>query len=110
MAAVINLNILNFFKLKELNYTTNNIRFNTVTVEKSQSDDLPKERVIDVTPFSRVIADANELESDESPPALIDYRQPRSRPYYSSSRDAYNRAGKSVKYTYPKGLHVDLYA
>ncbi len=48
MTAVINLNILNFFKLKEQNSTTNNIRFNAFNLEKSQTDDSKKERVIDI--------------------------------------------------------------
>ena len=110
MTSVINLNILNFFRLREQNSTTNNIRFNAFNLEKRQSDDPANERIIDITPLSRVTADAKEPESEEPSLSLIDYRQPGSRTYYSSSRDAYNRKGESVTYFYPKGLHVDVYA
>jgi hypothetical protein len=63
MTAVINLNILNFFKLKEDNSTVNNVRFNAVSLEKHQDDCPARELGIDVTTLSRVVADDSGNES-----------------------------------------------
>ena len=110
MTALINLNILNFFKLNEDNSTVNNVRFNTVSPEKHQDDRLSRERVIDVTPFSRVITDDSENEFESPAQHLIEYKQrslSRNAPVLSTT---YNRQGRAGHYNYPKGMHVDLYA
>jgi hypothetical protein len=109
MAAVINLNFLNFFKLKEDNSTVSNVRFNTFSFEKEQRENPAKDRIIDITPFSRVIADASDNDAEDSNPALIDYRKAGHHKYSSTFSRPYDRNGKAVEDDYPKGLHLDLY-
>jgi hypothetical protein len=110
MTAVINLNILNFFRQKEDNSTVNNVRYNTVSLEKHQDDGPAGERVIDVTPFSRVIEDDSDHESEGPSQHLINYKQ-RSFARHAPVMDTtYNRQGRARHYNYPKGMHVDLYA
>jgi hypothetical protein len=110
MTAVINLNILNFFKLKEDNSTVNNVRFNTVSLEKHQDDGLARERVIDVTPFSRVVADDSGHESEGPSQHLIEYKQRSLSRHSPVLNTTYNRQGRARHYNYPKGMHVDIYA
>jgi hypothetical protein len=110
MTALINLNILNFFRLKEDNSTVNNVRFNTVSPEKHHDDGPARERVIDVTPFSRVVADDSDHESEGPSHSLIDYRQRALSRHAPALNSTYNRQGRAPHYHYPKGMHVDLYA
>lgn len=110
MTAVFNLNILNFFKLKEDNSSVNNVRYNTVSLEKHHDDGPARERVIDVTPFSRVVTDDSGQEPEGPSQSLIEYKHrslSRRAPVLSTT---YNRQGRTRHYSYPKGMHVDLYA
>ena len=110
MTAVINLNILNFFRLKEDNSTVNNVRFNALSLEKHQDDRPARERVIDVTPFSRVVEDDAGHESEGPSRHLIDYKQRALTRNAPMANATYNRQGRARHYHYPKGMHVDLYA
>jgi hypothetical protein len=110
MTSVINLNILNFFKLHEDNSTVNNVRFNTVSLEKHQGDGPARERVIDVTPFSRVVSDDADHESEAPPRYPVNYKQGGPAGHALAMNTTYNRQGRRRHYYSPKGVHVDLYA
>ena len=110
MTAVINLNILNFFRMKEDHSTVNNVRFNALSLERRQDDRPARERVIDVTPFSRVVEDDAGHESEGPSQHLIDYKQRALSRHAPMLNTTYTRQGSTRQYHYPKGMHVDLYA
>jgi hypothetical protein len=110
MTSVINLNILNFFRLHEDSSTVNNVRFNTVSLEKHQDNDPAKERVIDVTPFSRVISDDTDRESETPSRHLVYYKQGSPARHAPEMNTTYNRQGRAHRNSFRKGVHVDLYA
>lgn len=109
MAAVINLNILNFFGFKQDNSTGNNVRFKTVTLDQHQEDDPDRERIIDVTPFSSVVDDDSDYGSYAATRNAADYRQRNIRRPIPAMNPTYNRQGRLRHYNYPKGTHIDLY-
>jgi hypothetical protein len=109
MTSVINLNILNFFKLQEDNSTVNNVRFNTVSLEKHQDNGTAGERVIDVTPFSSVVSDDTDREFECPSRHLIDHKQSSPARHAPALNTTYNRNGRVRHLNSVKGIHVDLY-
>jgi len=109
MTAVINLNILNFFRLKEDNSTVNNIRFNTVSLERYDRESPPEGRVIDVTPFSRTSPDDAEQEFDARSRYLLDYRRKAAAGQITPVGTSYTRQGHVQYGDSSKGMHIDIY-
>lgn len=110
MKTVINLNILNFFKLKLDNHTVNDFQFNTHIAEREKRHAAEPEDVIDITPYSRVVNNKEvALISSEKMP-VVEYRQPEIVMDKAELKNTtYDRRGYTVNSFQSKGIHVDSY-
>lgn len=117
MTTVINLNILNFFRLKLNKYTVNDVRFNTHNEirlnprgsDRSKNHSPEKEHVIDVTPYSKVVADTETGNENDRELTIqnISEAEPVIQPAVINR--TYDRRGNTVQYFQSKGTHVDSY-
>jgi hypothetical protein len=103
MATVINLNILNFFKLKLNKFTVNNIHLTSYQRERKPPQ---KDIIIDVTPYSSIVDDS---EKEIVLPATTSSREVKSITRPSIVNKTYDRKGNTVHYFYSKGMHIDSY-
>ena len=102
MTTTINLNFLNFFRLK---FNDNHTRINAELSEQNQNYSPGRERIIDVTPYSRA---AYSEEKDNTQIETTSHSARLAIPHNVIAR-TYDRRGHSVEYTYQKGLHIDSY-
>lgn len=111
MTTVINLNFLNFFKLKLDNHNLNlnvndNSSYNQYIDNRKQNYLPEQEDVIDVTPYSRVVD-----ENDEgSALQILDVRKTKELVGNSGTHKIYNLKGNTIQHFQEKGLHVNSYA
>jgi len=106
MTTTINLNFLNFFGLKFNTHSAyNDVRVDDRHPEREQDQSTSRERIIDVTEYSR---GAYSEEKDSTQIETNSYAK-----RLAISRDViartYDRKGKSVQFVYQKGLHIDSY-
>jgi hypothetical protein len=111
MTTVINLNFLNFFRLKldnhNLNLNVNDNRSYNQYIGNRRQNDLPEqEDFIDVTPYSRVLDENDERSALQ----IIDARKTKELVSNSGTHKIYNRKGNTVQHFQEKGLHVNSYA
>ena len=109
MTTVINLNLLNFFRLKLNSFTVNDTRINAQFPDGGRRHQPEKNNVIDVTAQSRVMEDS--IGDNGS-----DLRLPARRPVQSIAvaspakvDKTYDRRGKMIQSFMQKGMHVDSY-
>ncbi len=132
MTTVINLNILNFFRLKLNKFTQNNVQLHAEVSVGNQKQAAEREDVIDITPYSREVHESKALihtgagmpvnpyrtpdmvkrlgVSDKMLPPDGQYRQSRDAVKSSVINGTYDRSGKTVECCQPKGKHIDAYA
>ena len=109
MTTVINLNLLNFFRLKLNSFTVNETRINAQFTDGGRKHQPEKDNIIDVTAQSRVVADsAGGNRPDLRLPAR---RSVQSLPVASPANvdKTYDRRGNMIQYFMQKGMHVDSY-
>lgn len=104
MTTVINFNILNFFRRGLDQYGFKDARPDSQLSQERQNSSAGRDRVIDVTPSSRVLY-------DESETATYSRNARQAWPLVpkNSISETYDRMGNSVQFVYQKGLHVDAY-
>ncbi len=109
MTTVIDLNILNLFRLKLKKFTFNDIRLNTQASGTRQDYSREKNRIIDITPYCSVVAD-NETDSKKDKEFLPDNAH-RAKFVDNPARinKTYDRRGNIVQYFHSKGLYIDSY-
>lgn len=110
MTTVINLNILNFFRLKFNRYTTNDVRFNTRISEKKQDQPGEKDHIIDVTPYSRVMSEAETAYENNAQLPAGEVHHPQLVHSPLRTDKTYDREGRSIQSFLPKGTQIDSYA
>ncbi|MBI4848156.1 MAG: hypothetical protein HY808_06195 [Nitrospirae bacterium] len=106
MTTVINLNFLNFFKLKLNNYTINDIRthnqyFDNRRQNYSEAKGEPVD-IIDVTPNNQLVAVPDKGSSLHRKD--VNFIVP------FEATTTYDRKGKSVQFSQEKGMRVNSYA
>lgn len=109
MTTVINLNLLNFFRLKLNSYTVNETRINAQFTDGGHRHQPEKDNFIDVTAQSRVAADSK---GDNVSDSRLPARRPvQSLPVASPANvdKTYDRRGHMIQYFMQKGMHVDSY-
>jgi hypothetical protein len=112
MTTVINLNILNFFKLKLNRFAVNNnVSVHNQGPEKRDNPPSEREVVIDITPQSRGISrEAPVMKSfPKIPVSLPDYSQPKVMADRAVINKTYDREGKTVQSGHPKGMYIDSF-
>ncbi|MBI5408940.1 MAG: hypothetical protein HZA14_06210 [Nitrospirae bacterium] len=108
MTTVINLNFLNFFKLKLDSYTINDVRsYNRYFDNGSRNDPRQWDEVIDVTPHSPATVD-----NDEGRGSLAGYPKKEITRLIAppETNKTYDRKGRTIPYCLEKGAHVNSYA
>jgi hypothetical protein len=105
MTTVINLNILNFLKLKLDEHTVNDYRLNPEFPERDKEHTPDKEHIIDITPHNRV---SKNREVDLLP-AVSRFRKAMPLPPQIMENKTYDRKGNSVQYIHEKGINIDSY-
>ncbi|GBD97160.1 MAG TPA: hypothetical protein ENG83_15725 [Nitrospirae bacterium] len=117
MTTVINLNILNFFRLKLNKYTVNDVRFNThndIRLNPRHSDgnknhSPEEEHVVDVTPYSKVVADTGTGNNNRGELTIPNLSQAEPVIQPAVIDRTYDRRGNTVQYFQANGVHVDSY-
>jgi hypothetical protein len=109
MTTVINLNILNFFRLKQNNYTVNDVRIHNNFSEKKQGESKRNDRVIDVTPYSRALDIRKDLMAHnvQGPEGKASQARLISGP--AAIDKTYDHRGNAVQIYDSKGTYVDSY-
>ena len=110
MTTVINLSILNFFKLQRNEYTVNDNRVIALVSDNPTGHSPEREDVIDITPSTRVVS-GNETVMNRNVTFPV-------RKYYQAdvvmrpeeADTMYDRRGKRVPGYHQKGVYVDSYA
>ena len=105
MTTVINLNILNFVKLKLNNYTVNDTRthnqyFDNRKQHYSSGHEGPG-GIIDITPRTQLMAIGNQMTGAQDRAALV---------IPAEIDKTYDRKGNAVQYLSEKGARVNAYA
>ncbi len=109
MTTVVNLNILNLFGLNLKRFTFNDIQFNTQTSGKRQNYSQERDRVIDITPHCRVVA---EKEADGQKDRELPFDTARRAKFIAppdTINKIYDRRGNIIQCFQSKGLYIDLY-
>ena len=112
MTTVINLNILNFFRLKLNKYTVNDVRVDAHFSDTRENHSTKNEHVIDITPCSKIVADKEAGDNNGREPAIRNFSpaelvfQPDQPAVINKT---YDRRGNSVQYFQSKGMHIDSY-
>ena len=117
MTTVINLNILNFFRLKLNKYTVNDVRFithNDIRLNprgsgRRKNHSPEKEHVIDVTPYSKVVADTETDNNNDRELTIHNFSQAGSLVQPNLINKTYDRRGNTVQYFQAKGMRVNSY-
>lgn len=108
MNTVINLNILNFFRLTLNKHTVNDVRINNNFPERTKDEFRTNERVIDVTPYNDTFNGSGEL-------SIRDIPAPDRKVYHAqlvmdaAIDNTYDRSGNAVQIYHSKGMHIDSY-
>jgi hypothetical protein len=105
MTTVINLNILNFLKLKHDEHTVNDYRLNSEFPESNKEHATDRERTIDITPQNRILKN----KEVDLLPAVSRFRQARLPVPQIMEHKTYDRKGNSVQYIHEKGINIDSY-
>lgn len=111
MTTVINFNVLNFFRLKLDNHTVNNnVRIDNNLSYRGKDEFQGNERVIDVTPYSKVSDSNRDLILRDFP--LTDKPMPHSRLLMvpAAIASTYDRRGRAINIYVSKGTYIDSYA
>jgi hypothetical protein len=109
MTTVINLNIVNFFRLKLNKFTVDDISSNTRVPDKRYNYSPGEKHVIDVTPYSRVIDDYEVAEGKDTKFPVSSLRKTNFVMSPPEINKTYDRRGKTIQYFQPKGVYVDSY-
>jgi hypothetical protein len=110
MTTVINLNILNFFKLQHNSSTVNDNRTITLVSDNRTGHYPEREDVIDITPStSMVIGNETAMKRDITFP-LSKYSPADEVMGHERANTMYDRRGNRVSGYHPKGVYVDSYA
>ncbi len=110
MTTVINLNILNFFRLKLNKFTVNDVQLNAQFPYRRQGTQAEREDVIDVTPYSKVVADNEVINRKDIKFPVSPYRQAEVVKGPDIINKTYDREGNKIQCCHPKGTHIDSYA
>ena len=110
MTTVVNFNILNLFGLQPQEYSLNDRSAETDFSDGRQNGSAGRERVIDVTPHSRVVSDNETGVRKEVRSSMNKSRPARVIKKPVQSFLTYNRQGNAVECCEVKGIHVDEYA
>ncbi|MBI4682443.1 MAG: hypothetical protein HY757_04995 [Nitrospirae bacterium] len=110
MTTVINLNILNFFRLKLNKFTVNNVQLNAQLPYRRQDTQAEREDVIDVTPYSNVVADNEGINRTGINYPVSPYRHAEVVKGSDVIDKTYDRMGNKIQCCHPKGTHIDSYA
>ncbi|MBI5056176.1 MAG: hypothetical protein HZB61_06140 [Nitrospirae bacterium] len=110
MTTVINLNFLNFFKLKLDNYTINDIRTHNQYFDNRRQN-YPTEQeatvdIIDITSYNHLMAVGGKGPSLQS----LDIRKHVNFITPFEANKTYDREGRSVQYSQDKGMRVNSFA
>ncbi len=107
---VINLNILNFFKLQRNSSTVHDNRAITLVSDKRTGPSPGREDVIDITPSTDVVAgNAAAVKRDAAFPVST-YSRADGLQRPQGPDTMYDRRGNRVPGYHPKGVYVDSYA
>jgi hypothetical protein len=111
MTTVINLNIMNFFGLKPNKFAVNDVRLNTRNSDgRQRNSSYNKDRIIDVTPYCRVVAD-NEADSQKDVESSLDKALQKKNVMNNTVMGTiYDRKGRIIQCFQQKGMYVDSYA
>ncbi|MEW6602182.1 MAG: hypothetical protein AB1499_14505 [Nitrospirota bacterium] len=108
MTTVINFNVLNFFRLKLNNHTVNDVRISNNLSRRGKDESLVNERVIDVTPYSKVYNGGGTLMLKDVQPPDKKVDHPRLI-MGAAVENTYDRQGNSIQIYDSKGIHIDSY-
>jgi hypothetical protein len=105
MTTVINLNILNFLRLKLDEHTVNDYRLTSDLPGSNKEHSPDKEHIIDITPQNRVLKN----EETDLLPVVSRFRPARLPMPQVIENKTYDRKGNSVQYVHEKGINIDSY-
>ena len=110
MTTVINFNILNFFRLKQNNYTVNDVRINNNISYGKKDASQGNDRIIDVTPCNSTFEGSRDLILRDIP--VPDNKAPHARLITSPTAvdNTYDRRGNAIQIYHSKGMYIDSYA
>jgi len=112
MTTVINLNILNFFKLKLNKFAVHNsVHVHSQDRDRRNNRPSEGEDVIDITPQNRVISKGEPIikSFQKIPVPLSAYSQPMPIADTAAINKTYDRKGKTVNGGHLKGMYVDSF-
>jgi len=109
MTTVINFNVLNFFRLKQNNYTVNDVRINNNISYREKEKSQGNDRVIDVTPYTKAVNGSGDLILRDIP--APDKKVPHAQLVMDPAAidNTYDRTGNAIKIYHSKGKHIDSY-
>ncbi|MBI5663647.1 MAG: hypothetical protein HZC49_00960 [Nitrospirae bacterium] len=109
MTTVINFNILNFFRLKQNNYTVNDVRINNNFSGRNKNESQDNDRIIDVTPLNRKFAAGGDLIPRTVPVPEKNAPYPLLAMGQTAVINTYDRSGNVIRMNHSKGTHIDSY-
>lgn len=109
MSTVINLNILNFFRLKLNNHTVNDVRINNNFSDRKKDEPRESDMVIDVTPYNRAIESRGDLVVRDIDVPDAKTSQTQMVLAANAVESTYDRRGNAIQIYESKGTHIDSY-